>query len=186
MPLRAVRSLSDPLFDALFSVVTAIPIFLFRTIAPKALPLCTKLPTALSAVCTHILGSPAALNATASTIDSTAATNATIAATATVAAARPVAATALKKALKAVAHHWSRMAFDDDNLHLALCTALGYATVLLSGVWYLQITSNEYSQSVNKAIRDGVKQQLTLLKVCLFVIIEVRSQYIRNSPLLVR
>ena len=67
------------------------------------------------------------------------------------------------------------MAFDDDPVHRALCVVLGYAAVAFAGFVYLQSTQGAYGQSNNRAICDGLKQQLVLLKVVLFVFIEVRT-----------
>jgi hypothetical protein len=185
MPLRAVRSISDPVFDGLFALISALPKLAFQYLAPKLASACAHLPSPAFQICTGVFASAESTftlsNATAPAetfapflSNSSLVSNVTALAPAASATSRPVAATLFKGALESIAHHWTRMAFDEDPLHRGLCVALGYATVLVSGAWYLKSTDNEYSRSVNRAIREGIKQQLTLLKVCLFVFVEVR------------
>ncbi|KAK4701378.1 E3 ubiquitin-protein ligase MARCH6, partial [Phenoliferia sp. Uapishka_3] len=152
LPLRAVRSLSDPVFDFIFSLLSFIPLLLISYFAPTSSPSST---TASNSITTTL-----AQNAT-TVLSSTSSTS-------SIPSTRP-----LQKAFQTISKHWTSMAFDDDPLHRALCVALGYAAVAFAGFVYLQSTKGVYGQSVNRAIRDGLKQQLVLLKVVLFVFIEI-------------
>lgn len=175
MPLRAVRTISDPLFDALFSLVAAIPKFLLRQAAPRLAPVCAALASPFAQACTKAFG-PVSVSLAANATEPVVALNSTLAgngAAGLTEVARPAAVTLLKKTLDAIAYHWTHMATDDDPLHRGLCIALGYGAALLAGVWYLQFTQSESAQQVNRMIREGITQQLVLLKVCLFIFIEV-------------
>lgn len=65
------------------------------------------------------------------------------------------------------------MATEQDTFHRILCVAAGYSTALIGLGWYLQSTLHSYGRNFNRAIRDGIKQQFVLLKVCSFIFIEV-------------
>ncbi|KAL8287429.1 hypothetical protein RQP46_003287 [Phenoliferia psychrophenolica] len=137
LPLRAVRSISDPIFDALFSLLAFLPRLALSYLSPASL---SSSPSPSVPIPTP---SPR------STLP------------------------ALQLFLHSIASHWTAMAFDDDPVHRALCVALGYAAAAFGGFIYLQSTQGSYGQSVNRAIRDALKQQLVLLKVVLFVFIEI-------------
>lgn len=173
LPLRAVRSISDPIFDALFNIVIFLPLLMFAHLAPLIAPSCNSLPQAISNLCTSLFPSPTALTDVASSVAD--ATPSLPAATAGIVKASPVALTFLKRAFLSISSNWERMAYADDALTRALCVVFGYASVAFAGAIYLQTTRNAYSQSVNRAIREGIAQQLVLLKVCLFIFIEVRT-----------
>ncbi|KDE03706.1 hypothetical protein MVLG_05837 [Microbotryum lychnidis-dioicae p1A1 Lamole] len=158
MPLRVVRWFSDPVFDKAFEVVMWAPrkgVRFVDTMVQDAGDgtILGKVLAKFGGVASH---SPVVANSTVA-----------------VASTKPLAASSVKTTFKTAVKHYKMMGHAEDTFHRALCTALGYMTFLLGGAGYLHITDNEYSRSVNRAIREGISQQLTLLKVCFFVAVEI-------------
>lgn len=176
LPLRAVRSVSDPIFDALFNVLAFPSKVAFAHFAPRIASSCSSLPHAISSICTSLFPSPSILIAATAVEAAPSLPDAT----AGITKATPVALTLLKRALLWIATHWEKMAYADDSLTRVLCVALGYASVAFAGAIYLQSTRNAYAQSVTRVIREGIAQQLVLVKVCLFIFVEVRSIQVRK------
>lgn len=147
-----VRAVSDPLLDAVFETVTYGPKWIAARFV-KSPQECDSLPSIISKVChALVVHSPAAKAAVPTS---------------------KVTGKVSKRAFLLAHRHWKQMAIEDDPFHRALCVVLGYAFAMFGGFWYLKSTQNDYSQQMNKAIRDGIKQQFILLKVGLFVAIEV-------------
>jgi hypothetical protein len=64
-----------------------------------------------------------------------------------------------------------------SSLDRTLCVAVGYMTTAFCAAYYVNATGNEYGQRVGRAVRDGVRQQLMLFKVCLLPLFKVRSVF---------
>lgn len=69
---------------------------------------------------------------------------------------------------------WLKMGLEDDSQLRIWCTVSGYLFALALAGCYLHGTRSSYGASVNRALRDGVKQQLVLFKVAAFMVVEVR------------
>ncbi|KAI5479294.1 hypothetical protein MNV49_003812 [Pseudohyphozyma bogoriensis] len=150
-PLLAVRAVSDPIFDFVFAVLAYVPRLVLSTLRDKPTPTPTIASENLSV--SDLVG-----NATAALEFLT----------------QPAPHKSFAKTtLEGISRGWLNIAFVDDNFHRGLCVALGYAATLFGGMVYLQSTKTAYGRSVNKAIREGVKQQFTLLKVVIFVFVEI-------------
>jgi hypothetical protein len=138
-----VRSISDPCFDALFTIITFLPRLVLKPL----------LQSSTSAAKSSTIAADVVANATS------------------IPSRTPG---AVARLTTAIGRHWVDMAFIDDTFHRSLCVALGYFAFALAGIMYLQSTTTPFGQNVSRAIREGIKQQLTLLKVCLFIFVEVR------------
>lgn len=170
LPLRLVRIISDPIFDTIFAFFTSVVQLSYSATAPLFAPFCNiSSPSYLVKVCSFVtlldLLKPVATPAPVEV---------------SVVAPKAI-SLAIKKVAFQIIDHWDQMAYADDTTHRALCVALGYSSVLILGACYLKSTNGEYSQTVNRAIRAGIKQQLTLLKVCFVVFIEVRTLLLLTS-----
>lgn len=58
------------------------------------------------------------------------------------------------------------MAVGDSRLDRFLCIAVGYAMIVSGAIVYLKYTQNAPARQAGIAIRETVKQHLTLIKVC--------------------
>lgn len=194
LPLRAVRSVSDPTFDILWGAISFPPFALYRFVSPHLVLYCSLLsstPQHLHHACLSFFNSsiPLVTSETASLLNST--TPATLIdnstllsssflvdnATSTLSnSSLPLAATFVRTLHQSIQSHWAQMGLASDPTHQVLCIALGYSTLALTGWLYVHITSkNEYSQTVERMVRHGIAQQLLMLKVCFFIFVEVSS-----------
>lgn len=162
IPLRAVRSISDPILDFIFDNSTLVVKTLFNLSISPILSLCpvdiSDLMFPINKICQ--LNSPVEI---VSKIASE-----TLAKTTEKGSSAVIKATLLK-----IAATWTKMSYAEDTMHRTLCVGLGYGGILLAGMIYINSTNTEYGEAVNRAIREGIKQQLTLMKVCIFVFVEV-------------
>lgn len=157
-PLRAVRSISDPVFDALWTTLTFLPRITLSYIATYIAPLCSSLSSSsLSKACAtlfpSIATSPVPITLATASTEST----------------RPLVISTTKYLLASIAQHWVEMGIAEDPLHRTLCVILGYVAILTVGSWYLHFARDEYGLSLGKIVRDTGTQ----FKVCLFIFIEV-------------
>jgi hypothetical protein len=158
LPLRAVRSMSDPVFDALWTTLTFLPRIALSHVAPHIAPLCSSLPSSsLRKACATLFPSIATSPVTISIANTSAEST------------RPLVISTTKHVLESIAHHWVEMGIAEDPLHRTLCVALGYVAILTVGSFYVHFARDEYGLSFGKIVRETG----TLFKVCLFIFIEV-------------
>ncbi|KAM0786584.1 hypothetical protein ACM66B_002040 [Microbotryomycetes sp. NB124-2] len=162
-PIRLVRLVSDPIFDAALRTVSNIFRSIVAPVRHAIVDICRSAPLFMGSACARMLSGPANLASGNSDVT-------TNAADASVYARRSA---ALKRAFETVSDHWQRMPYETDKLHRGLCVALGYAAILFGGVCYVRSTHGEYSEQMHRAIRENIRQQFVLLKVCAFVLIEI-------------
>ncbi|KAM0750560.1 hypothetical protein T439DRAFT_380454 [Meredithblackwellia eburnea MCA 4105] len=153
LPLRAVRSISDPIFDVLFNSIKFVATTLL-TILGKSTVI------------------PAATTVAATANDTVIATSAALA-TQSVADAGGAATifSSLQIFLRSLAQHYAAMAFEDTPFHRALCVGLGYVGIIIGGAIFLHSSRDRHS--FGTSARDVIVQQLVLGKVIFFVFIEI-------------
>jgi E3 ubiquitin-protein ligase MARCH6 len=74
---------------------------------------------------------------------------------------------------QAIEEAWVELANGDGSLNRAFAVAVGYSLIFLSFAIYLNILNVGSVQSAGRAIRNAIKQQLVVLKVVVFILIEL-------------
>ncbi|KAK4045943.1 hypothetical protein OIV83_006501 [Microbotryomycetes sp. JL201] len=162
-PVRLVRMVSDPVFDALLSSTSKVLHSILASAHNVLANICHGAPLFFSTTCGQLMSTLA--HATSDGVNVTLSANEVDVATAR--------ATLLKQVFHTIGDHWQRMPYANDTLHRGLCIALGYASLLFAGVWFVSSTQGEYGEQMHRAIREGIRQQLVLLKVCAVIIVEI-------------
>lgn len=75
-----------------------------------------------------------------------------------------IADTAVQK-LQDVKHTWHTMAVGDSQLDRGLCVALGYVVIIVGAGLYLRHTQSGPVRDASAAVREAIRQHLTLAKV---------------------
>ncbi|THH12440.1 hypothetical protein EW146_g7700 [Bondarzewia mesenterica] len=68
---------------------------------------------------------------------------------------------------------WTRFALGDGNAEKVFAVALGYAVVGIMLAFYLNVLTVGTVKSAGRAIRNAVRQQLLVIKVAAFIVVEL-------------
>ena len=172
LPLRAVRTVSDPVFDATLATALYLPRQAIAALAPIIGTKCTLLPPAIGKLCHSVFTSTTGVVGLAANSTDVAST---LAGAERVLESNPRRAVGLKLAalFASVSKHYYGIATENDTLHRTLSVLLGYWAIFVGGMFYLATTQQAYSQNTFKVIRDGLIQQALFIKVAAFIFIEI-------------